>query len=53
MGIIKSEDLAAWEDGNRIICVSCGDPGEAKPLTENDFDEDNIVTCDQCNERIL
>ena len=53
MGIVKSENLTAWEDGNRIICASCGDPGEAKPLTKDYFDEGDIVICDQYNERIL
>ena len=52
MGVVKSEDLIAWEDGSRIICAGCGDPGEAKPLTENDFDEGDVVICDGCKERI-
>jgi DNA-directed RNA polymerase subunit RPC12/RpoP len=53
MAVIKSEDVIAWEDGNKIICTECGDPGEAIPLTREDFQEDDLVVCDQCRERIL
>ena len=53
MGITKIEDVIAWQDRNRILCTDCGDPGEAKPLTKADFDEGDIVTCDECDERIL
>ena len=53
MGIINQEDLIAWRDGNKIICASCGDPGEGKPLTKDDFEEGAVVTCDDCGERIL
>ena len=53
MGIIKERDVIAWQDGRKIICTDCGDLGEAKPLTKEDFDEGDIVTCDECNERIL
>ena len=55
MGIIKLEDIIAWAwaDGNKIICAGCGDPGEAKPLTKDDFEDGDIVICDQCGERIL
>ena len=28
MGIIKGKDLIAWEDGSKICCAGCGDPGE-------------------------
>ena len=55
MGVVKSKDLIAWEDdrGN-IICGACGDPGEVgKPLTKDDFEKDDIVTCDSCGERIF
>jgi hypothetical protein len=34
MGIIKEEDVIAWQNENRILCPDCGDPGEAEPLTE-------------------
>ena len=53
MGITKMKDVIAWQDGRKFICPDCGDPGEAKPLTNEDFDEGDIVTCDQCHERIL
>jgi len=53
MGIIKESDVIAWESGSQIICAACGDPGEAKPLTENDFEDDVIVICDHCKERIV
>jgi DNA-directed RNA polymerase subunit RPC12/RpoP len=53
MGVVNREDLLAWQDTNRIICTNCGDSGEAEPLTKNDFDEGDIVACDECSERIL
>ena len=53
MGVVRSEELFAWKDGNRIFCDACGDPGEANPLTENDFEEGDVVICDGCKERIL
>ena len=53
MGVIKSDDVFAWADGNKIFCAGCGDPGEAKPMTEDDFEDDVVVTCDVCGERIL
>ena len=49
MGVIKEEDIIAWQDGNRIICADCGDPGEAIPLREDDFDDGDVVLCDSCN----
>ena len=53
MGITKKEDVIAWEtDKGEIICTACGDPGEAKPLTKGDFEETDIVTCDDCDGRI-
>jgi len=53
MGIIKAEDLIAWQDGSRIVCPECDDPPEGKPLTKDDFTEDDIVICDECGGRIL
>jgi len=53
MGIVKQEDLIAWQDGIRIICLEYGDPGGAMPLTKHDFDEGDIVICDETNERIF
>ena len=52
MAIVKQDELIGWDDGNKIICVDCGDPCDAKPLTENDFEDTDIVTCDNCNTRI-
>ena len=49
----KQEDVIAWEDGSKILCLECGDLGEAKPLTRDDFDETDIVICDDCGGRIL
>ena len=51
MGIVKREELIAWADGWKIFCADCSDSGE--PLTEEDFEEDDIVICDFCKERIL
>ena len=53
MGIMKDQDIIAWRDGDKIICAECGDPGEAIPLSENDFANDENVTCDECPKRIL
>lgn len=52
MGVIKLDDVIAWADGNKIICVECGDPGEAKPPTKEYFEDTDIVTCDECGQRI-
>ena len=52
MGIIEIEDLRAWNDNGKIYCVNCGDPGEAEALTEEDFNDDDIVICDECKGRI-
>lgn len=53
MGVIKAEDHIGWRDSNRIICAGCGDPGDAEPLTKDGFAPDDIVTCDDCEKRIL
>jgi len=53
MGIVKQEDLIARQDGNKVIRVDCGDPDETKAVIRGNFDEGGIVTCGQCNERIL
>jgi hypothetical protein len=49
MGVVKQDDVIAWRDGN-TICAGCGDPGEAKPMTQADFEETDVVTCDDCGE---
>jgi DNA-directed RNA polymerase subunit RPC12/RpoP len=53
MGIVKSEDVIGWDEDGKIICSDCGESGEGKPLTEDDFKEDDVVTCDHCGRRIL
>lgn len=59
MGIIKREDVIAWEHTNMndvsILCEKClgGCKDEdLKPLTEQDVNDDDIVTCDECGVRI-
>jgi DNA-directed RNA polymerase subunit RPC12/RpoP len=53
MGLVKKEDLIGWEESGKYSCLGCGDSGEGKPLTKENFEEGDIVTCDQCGERIL
>jgi len=53
MGIVKSGDVIAWEDNYRVVCLNCGDPEEAKPLTAADFEKGDIVFCINCGKRIL
>ena len=52
MGIIKEDDLIAWRDRHTIICPDCGDSGEAEPLTQDNFEDTDIVACDNCGQRI-
>jgi len=58
MGVIKREDIIGWKDVNgEMICLECGDQ-DCKPLTKDDFEDDDYVTCDQvsaigiCGKRI-
>jgi len=52
MGIIKLEDVLAWEHDGAIFCCSCGDQeGEAVPLTEGDFTNNDVVVCDGCHKK--
>ena len=53
MPIYDQEDVIAWTDASRVICAGCGDPGGAKPMTKDDFTDDAIVVCDNCQERVL
>lgn len=53
MGIVKQEGLIGRQCRYKVIHADYGDPGETKPLTRRNFDEGGIVTCGQCNERIL
>ncbi|MFC1880663.1 hypothetical protein ACFL2S_04070 [Thermodesulfobacteriota bacterium] len=53
MGIIKWEDIIAWEDGEKILCNDCGEFYEDRPMSENDFEMGDVVICDSCGERIL
>ena len=52
MGIVKEEDLIGWDDNGKILCIDCGDPSEAMPLTKDNFEETDIVICDDCGQRI-
>ena len=52
MGITKLDDVIGWETVGKLLCVDCGGDCEDKPLIEADFSEDDIVTCDGCEERI-
>jgi len=53
MGIVKQEDLIAWQDGKKDIRANRGNPDEIKPLTRGNLNEGGIVTCGQCRERFL
>ena len=53
MGIVKQEDLIAWQDGKKDIRADCGDPDENKAVIRGNSDEGGIVTCGQCRERFL
>lgn len=53
MGIIKGEDIIAWEDGEKFFCSDCCDFYEDKPMSEKDFEWGDVVICDSCGERIL
>ncbi len=53
MAVIKKEDLIGFRnEKGSDICLDCGDWGQAQPLTKDDFDETDIVKCDECGERI-
>jgi NAD-dependent SIR2 family protein deacetylase len=52
VGVIKEEDVMAWGDGERVLCVECGNPAKHKPLTRYDFAAKNFVKCDECGEWI-
>lgn len=54
MGIVKMEDVLAWDHEGAIYYLDFEDQGgEATPLTENDFSNQDVVTCDGChNKRI-
>ena len=49
----KEEDVIAWRKDEKIICAGCGDPGGAKELRKDDFDDGEDVTCSKCNKSIL
>ena len=52
MGIVNKEDVIGWQEttGHRLVlCLKCAgeNPGENyRPLTEYDFEDDEIVSCD-------
>ena len=54
MGVIRKEDIIAWQDGQKIICANCGEPTpEAEPLTKDHLEEDVILFCDGCGDRVI
>ena len=66
MGIVNKEDVIGWQETTgdmNILCLDCAgeDPDENhRPLTERDFEDNVIVTCDNykgpagvCDNRIL
>lgn len=54
MAIIKAEDIICWreKETGRILCNTCADVDNDIPLTRQDIDDDAVVICDQCGERI-
>ncbi len=47
MGLIKLEDVVAWIDSEgKIYCTKCGDDINHDPLTQDDFEETDVVICD-------
>lgn len=57
MGIVKLEDVAAWEakDG-RILCDDCAGEGthDMTPIAEDTYDPDDYaVICDECKKRLV
>ncbi len=53
MGIVKSEDVIAWDVNGEIHCCDCCDGSDdEKPITEKDVSEGDIVICDRCGARI-
>ena len=47
MGIVKMEDVVAWNRDGAILCPDHGDKdGDDIPMTERDFANDDVVTCD-------
>ena len=53
MGIIKLDDVIAWEENGEILCDDCAkDRAEAMPQTSNDIADEDIVICDGCQKRI-
>jgi hypothetical protein len=53
MGIVKGEDVLGWEVEGKLFCVDCKeDDGEMKPLTKDDFDDEDYILCDECGKRI-
>lgn len=53
MGIGKQEDQIARQDRKKGIRPDCGNSDGTRHLTRGDVDEGGIVTCGQCNGRIL
>ncbi|MFA5271116.1 MAG: hypothetical protein WC412_02095 [Candidatus Omnitrophota bacterium] len=58
MAIIKKEDVIAYSipysTGDELSCPDCvgDDLEDVIPLTEYDFEDDEIVVCDRCGKKI-
>ena len=48
---VDPEKVLAWRDVYRVFCPDCGDPDQDEPLTRDDFDEGDLVVCDQCGKK--
>jgi hypothetical protein len=53
MPITKKKDFICWLASGKIYCASCGDSEGGKPMTKEDFEEGDIVICDECGLRLL
>ena len=55
MSVYKYDEIIAWENNEKIICVDCYDENPEKfndymPITE--INEDLLFICDECEKRI-
>ena len=55
MGIVKNDDIICWNEtlSSKILCNGCVDAdGDVTPLTKDDIDDSDFISCDNCQERI-